>query len=235
MLPKITFKLLVASRDIQHGQRSIPTKQFLNNAILSLKSQPIHVNLQNAYEPSPDFEVHSKHPPLPSSCTEASPNQSGIHKLQLLGRNQSPFYGLCELVHNVPWLVVQSRIDGSLNFFKPWLDYVNGFGSLSGEFWIGLEKLHLLTANEIHELLILLEDFEGNKRYAHYASFVVAGEKEQFTLSILGQYNGTAGDSLSYHAGNKFSAYDMDNDGWQDGNCAQTHTGAWWYSACDMR
>lgn len=152
-----------------------------------------------------------------------------------MGRNQSPFYGLCELVHNVPWLVVQSRIDGSLNFFKPWLDYVNGFGSLSGEFWIGLEKLYLLTANEIHELLILLEDFEGNKRYAHYASFVVAGEKEQFTLSILGQYNGTAGDSLSYHAGNKFSAYDMDNDGWQDGNCAQTHTGAWWYSACDMR
>jgi len=38
-----------------------------------------------------------------------------------------------------------------------------------------------------------------------------------------------------YHAGMKFSTYDMDHDNWQDGNCAESHTGAWWYNGCDTR
>lgn len=199
-----------------------------------MKSQPIYVNLQNTLDSTPEHEV-SKAPALPSSCIEAAPNQSGIFKIQLPPRNRSPFYVLCEMKHNIPWLVIQNREDGALNFYKSWLDYVHGFGSLSGEFWLGLEKLHALTSSEIHELLILLEDFDGNHRWAHYSAFVLAGEKEHYAISVLGHYNGTAGDSLSYHAGHKFSTFDMDNDGWGDGNCAQAHSGAWWYNACDMR
>lgn len=42
------------------------------------------------------------------------------------------------------------------------------------------------------------------------------------------------GDSLTYHAGHKFSTYDVDNDLWTEGNCAQAHTGGWWYNSCDM-
>jgi RNA polymerase-associated protein CTR9 len=38
-----------------------------------------------------------------------------------------------------------------------------------------------------------------------------------------------------YHAGMKFSTYDMDHDNWHDGNCAESHTGAWWYNGCDTR
>lgn len=50
---------------------------------------------------------------------------------------------------------------------------------------------------------------------------------------LLGQYSGTAGDAFSYHGGSKFSTFDVDNDGWAEGNCAQAHVGAWWYNACD--
>lgn len=43
------------------------------------------------------------------------------------------------------------------------------------------------------------------------------------------------GDSLSYHAGQKFSTYDVDNDEWKEGSCASEHEGAWWYKECDKR
>jgi hypothetical protein len=28
-------------------------------------------------------------------------------------------------------------MDGSENFYRPWNDYVNGFGNMNAEFWLG--------------------------------------------------------------------------------------------------
>jgi len=92
-----------------------------------------------------------------------------------------------------------------------------------------------LTSSRLHELLVILEDFSGTQLFAHYDFFAIGGEKENYALNVLGSYDGTAGDSLSYSAGHKFSTFDMDNDAWNEGNCAQAHTGGWWYNACDSR
>ena len=54
------------------------------------------------------------------------------------------------------WLVIQRRINGSVNFYHNWTDYVSGFGDLEGEFWYGLEKIHCLTTREDVELRIEL-------------------------------------------------------------------------------
>ena len=48
------------------------------------------------------------------------------------------------------WTVIQRRINGSVDFYLNWTDYVNGFGDLEGEFWYGLENIHCLTASVQH-------------------------------------------------------------------------------------
>ncbi|KAG5866657.1 Angiopoietin-related protein 1, partial [Gonioctena quinquepunctata] len=87
--------------------------------------------------------------------------------------------------------------------------------------------------HEINELLIELVDVNNEKAYAHYAAFGVGSEVEGYALKVLGGYSGDAGDSLKYHAGRRFSTKDLDQDGWIEGNCAQAHSGAWWYRGCD--
>jgi len=126
--------------------------------------------------------------------------------------------------------VFQKRLGGSVDFFRGWDDYKQGFGNLSGEFWLGLEKIHRLTASSSNKLRVDLEDVPGNTVFAEYSSFAVANETEKYKLS-LGSYSGTAGDSLNYHRGQAFTTKDRDNDQ-TGGNCALSFKGAWWYKSC---
>ena len=96
------------------------------------------------------------------------------------------------------WTVFQRRLDGSVDFYLGWESYKNGFGDLNGEFWLGNEDLHRLTASDDVTLRVDLEDFDGDIRYAEYATFKVAEEEDNYRLLIEG-YNGTAGDSMTTH------------------------------------
>ena len=127
------------------------------------------------------------------------------------------------------WTVFQRRINGTQNFYLNWVDYVRGFGDVSGEFWLGLGKMHRLTAGAT-ELRVDLADFERNMRYAKYNTFSIGDSESKFRLTVSG-YSGTAGDSLTYHNNQAFSTKDQDNDS-ASRHCAQAYTGAWWYYAC---
>lgn len=83
----------------------------------------------------------------------------------------------------------------------------------------------------MNELLIELEDFSQGKSYAHYRTFSVGPEAEGYALRALAGYAGDAGDSLTYHAGSKFSTKDVDRDDWPEGSCAQSH-GKFTYRNC---
>ena len=88
------------------------------------------------------------------------------------------------------WTVFQKRLDGSVDFFRGWADYKNGFGNLSGEFWLGLDKMHRLTQSEDCKLRVDLEDWDGETRVAKYASFGISDEASKYRLS-LESYTGT--------------------------------------------
>ena len=64
-----------------------------------------------------------------------------------------------------------------------------GFGNLSGEIWLGLDKIHRLSSNGSYKLRVDLEDFAGNTYYAEYDLFKVGSEGEKYKLS-LGSYAG---------------------------------------------
>ena len=130
------------------------------------------------------------------------------------------------------WTVFQRRQDGSVDFYRNWTDYEDGFGNLTGEFWLGLGKINRLTKEQSNTLRVDLGDFDGNTRYAQYPTFSVGNSTTKYTLTV-GGYSGTAGDSLTYpHNGKKFSTRDNNNDPHSDTNCAQYWHGAWWFSNC---
>ena len=129
------------------------------------------------------------------------------------------------------WTVFQRRQDGSVDFYRNWTDYEDGFGNLTGEFWLGLGKINRLTKEQSNTLRVDLGDFDGNTSYAQYTTFSVGNSTTEYTLTV-GGYSGTAGDSLTgQHNGMKFTTRDNKNDNWGS-NCALSYNGGWWFNAC---
>ena len=127
------------------------------------------------------------------------------------------------------WLVIQRRIDGSVDFYLNWADYVQGFGDLEGEFWYGLENIHCLTTQEDVELRIEVGNETTPSIVWTYQLFKVGGAATDYTLTI-GEGQGTGRDNMGLQSGYPFSTRDRDNDSWPR-NCATVFGGAWWYSS----
>ncbi|KAM7343182.1 tenascin-R-like [Cochliomyia hominivorax] len=191
----------------------------------------------------PEFDVRYDTLPIectqafdyPTNCAEATActHASGIYSILQRKFSDHPFLVWCDVVsHGGGWTVIQRRHDGSEDFERVWSDYVNGFGNPEGEFFIGLDILHVMTNfNGPQELLIIMRDTNETK-YAKYDNFVVGGKKDFYTLFHLGAYSGDAGDSLRNQLKQKFTTKDRDNDKAPDYNCAQHYTGAWWHNYC---
>ena len=126
------------------------------------------------------------------------------------------------------WTVFQRRQDGSEDFYRGWDNYVSGFGSLTGEFWLGLENIHRLTNRSVTKLRVDLSDFDGNTAFAKYNTFRVLSSSTNYTLNVSG-YSGTAGDSLTQHNGYQFSTEVSQCTLF----CSHELRGAWWHNTCN--
>ena len=110
-------------------------------------------------------------------------------------------------------MVIQRRINGSVDFYRNWTDYVYGFGDLEGEFWYGLEKMHCLTTREDVELRIELGNGTTPSIVWTYQLFRVGGADTNYRLTI-GQGKGVGGtfDGMAHNNGRQFSTRDRDHD-----------------------
>ncbi len=136
------------------------------------------------------------------------------------------------------WTVFQRRVSNEVDFNRNWTDYVNGFGSLEGSFWLGLEAIHQLTVGKRVTLRIELKNQFATTGYGKYDNFKVLGASEGYKLQFGSYIDGNIGDSLWQNKNMKFSTPDKDNDN-ADGdnsfgvaNCAVTYRGAWWHNKC---
>uniref|UniRef100_A0A182N9Q4 Fibrinogen C-terminal domain-containing protein n=1 Tax=Anopheles dirus TaxID=7168 RepID=A0A182N9Q4_9DIPT len=145
---------------------------------------------------------------------ERLPEDTGVYFLQPDPGTNFTFEVLRDWTNNHGfggnWIVFQRRFNGSVNFFRNWTEYKHGFGELRGEHWLGLDKLHAIVSSRPHELLIVMEDFEGVVAYAHYDDFRIGNESEK---------------------DEQFSTHDQDNDK-HASNCAKWVSGAWWFYKC---
>ena len=134
------------------------------------------------------------------------------------------------------WLVVQRRKDGTEDFNRTWVEYEDGFGKLTSEFWYGLRALHCLTGHSSWEMRMDIKLADGTKVFLHYEQFQVASAEEKYKL-IIGGFQGTTSDPMIGHNGREFSTKDVDNDQHASHNCAlnggpNLPSGGWWYAAC---
>ncbi|XP_037653257.1 ficolin-1-like isoform X2 [Choloepus didactylus] len=169
----------------------------------------------------------------PRNCKELQTrghSLSGWHTIYL--SDCRPLTVLCDMhTDGGGWTVFQRRIDGSVDFYQDWAAYKQGFGSQLGEFWLGNDNLHALTAQGSSELRVDLTDFQGNHQFAKYSLFKVENEAQKYRLLLGSFVEGSAGDSLTSHNNNFFSTKDQDNDA-SSSNCAERYEGAWWYKSC---
>uniref|UniRef100_A0A7N8XH52 Tenascin-like n=1 Tax=Mastacembelus armatus TaxID=205130 RepID=A0A7N8XH52_9TELE len=180
---------------------------------------------------STEFTTGALRFPFPGDCSQELLNgirTSGEVEIFPQGKVGTPMTVYCDMeTDGGGWTVFQRRKDGSVDFFRGWAAYTAGFGNLSGEFWLGLERLHNLTAMTRMSLRIDLRD-RDESAYAKYSTFEVA--KKNYRLTV-GGYSGTAGDSLSYHNHLIFSTKDRDPAPFIT-RCATSYRGGWWYKNC---
>ncbi|KAK3722832.1 hypothetical protein RRG08_040215 [Elysia crispata] len=129
------------------------------------------------------------------------------------------------------WIVIQRRSTGNVNFHRNWVDYRNGFGYFDDDFWLGNDNIFAITRTGTYEMRVDLR-YKGKSAFARYSHFSISSDYSKFKLSV-GNYFGTAGNSLKVHNNQAFSTFDRDNDRNRD-NCAEFQKGGWWfYQGCD--
>ncbi|PIK37848.1 hypothetical protein BSL78_25309, partial [Apostichopus japonicus] len=123
---------------------------------------------------------------------DANFTDNGIYTIKPINWPESPFEVFCNMTDGGGWTVFQRRVDGSVNFYRNWTSYKVGFGELDHEFWLGNDKLYYLTNPGEYQIRIDLVNMHGVPYYAKYDLFRINDESDNYTLSGLGTYNGTA-------------------------------------------
>ncbi|ALC38310.1 maker410 [Drosophila busckii] len=157
-------------------------------------------------------------------------NSNNIQTIRVPGTE--PFQVRCksEIVGN-GWTVILNKARFTSNFNRTWTEYKQGFGDLNDEFFIGLEKLHLMTKFQPHEIYIKLHYVMGALDFARYSNFSIGNEVESYKLLNYGSYTGSF-NFLEHNLNMKFTTLHRDNDNHYSRNCAYHYDFGWWYNKC---
>ena len=169
----------------------------------------------------------------PLDCVDAK--QHGVDKNAVYSittmKGGSPTNVYCDMTTDGGgWIVIQRRIDGSVNFNRGWSDYKNGFGDVNGEYWLGNEFVHQYTKMYQTEMKIEAVAFDGVNASTKLQNFTLSDEASKYIF----EYDSCSG--LCYNFANmkgmNFTTSDQDNDQYENTNCALKYFGGWWFIKC---
>jgi ficolin len=125
------------------------------------------------------------------------------------------------------WTRVINRINyEGVSFNQPYAKYKSGFGTLTGNYWLGLENIRNLIASKTYHVRIELES-----SFIEYNSFYIDTESNGYQLKVGSKIKGDLFEHSfpGYHNGLKFSTYDKIQGG--PSGCPTYHLSGWWYNA----
>ncbi|NWI40707.1 ANGL5 protein, partial [Picathartes gymnocephalus] len=243
-------------RDMMDDQQS--SLDYLSNQVNELMNKLVLLNtviLRKHLDPLPYKAVQSHgldctH--IKDTVGSVSKTPSGLYIIHPEGSNYPFEVVLCDMdFRGGGWTVVQKRSDGIVPFQRTWSEYLDGFGDLTGEFWLGLRKIFdIVNQKATHfSLYVDLESENDKHAYASYDGFWVEDEACSFKIH-LGHYSGNAGDAFrGYRKEDNqnsmpFSTFDADNDGCRPmctikgqpvKSCSNfsDNTG-WWFNKCGL-
>ncbi|KAK8745930.1 hypothetical protein OTU49_000119 [Cherax quadricarinatus] len=118
------------------------------------------------------------------------------------------------------------------NFNRTWAEYKEGFGNLSGEYYLGNEFLYKLTARQDFAFRLDLEYQTSGNKYYTYSNVRVDNEASRYRLTSHGHSSGTVSSNCFHLGYYGFTTYDNYNVN-SIGNCSSAIGGGWWYySGC---
>ncbi|KAH8344924.1 hypothetical protein KR067_010914, partial [Drosophila pandora] len=125
------------------------------------------------------------------------------------------------------WMSVYRKMQVSTSFNRTYDEYVSGFGNVGteykDEFFIGLQRLHLLTNREPHELMIYYTGM-----LLRCGNFVIGDRSEGYVIKSTGK---CPENFISLRQGTKFSTFDRDEDTYPDTNLASQLGFGWWFDS----
>ncbi|XP_028746820.1 angiopoietin-related protein 5 [Peromyscus leucopus] len=188
---------------------------------------------------------------IKDSIGSATKTPSGLYIIFPEGSSY-PFEVICDMdFRGGGWTVIQKRMDGTVDFRRPWCDYLDGFGDLLGEFWLGLKKIFYIVNQKDSSFMlhVALESEDDTLAYASYENFWLEDETRFFKIH-LGRYSGNAGDAFrgfrkdDNQNAMPFSTSDVDNDGCHPAclvnnqsveSCSHLHNNTgWWFNQCGL-
>lgn len=166
---------------------------------------------------------------LCSSCDDiynSGFHTSGVYTIAPVGHQ--PLNVVCDMSDGGGWTVLQHRQHGSVSFNRGWTDYVTGFGDLRGDFWLGLEYIHLLTTSSVHVIIDMKANHRDLIRYS-YDHFQVKNANSSYQLLVANDnsVNCTSYARLMYNNGSTFSTPDR-----QGVHGCSSRGSGWWFNEC---
>ena len=168
--------------------------------------------------------------PLLDNPNEFSGNDSGIYSIKT--GTFSSYRAWCDMAAG-GWMVIMRRSSTDINFNDRLMqEYEEGFGTLDGDFWFGLQAMSKLTLNTEYELRVdLFDDANDTNSIAHaiYSSFRVSGSDDDYVLHLsgFGKY-GSINDGLMAFNGRPFLARKSPHEKTGSDCIDISSFGGWW-------